>query len=106
MFVEVKKLVGTKFVDIDPKDYIGSSIINYMVSSSFPIVAAIRNEKEEILLIVSNHEKYVEQYKDKPCSIYASYLKIMFKEFDPMLPLIAETFKDSSLVRITAKEPM
>jgi len=106
MFVEVKKLVETKFVDIEPKDYIGSSIIDYMCASSFPVVAAIRNDKEEIQLIVSNQEKYVEQYKNKPCSVYAPYLKILFQESPVVVQMIIETFKDSSLVRIEVKEPM
>lgn len=104
MKIEIKVLKGTKWYPIPTENLIGSSICNYMIRSNEILCAALFDDDDKKIAIVSNVREYADKYKDKLFTITAQDLQYLLGT-EPLSPVVAQLFPDSQLIGVkTIKE--
>jgi hypothetical protein len=98
MKVEIKRLEGTRWHPVPIKNIVGKSICNFMVESEDAIVAALYEGTKKIA-IVTNKDKYTDQYKDKIFTISAQDLQKLIGT-DTIHPCVAEVFPEAGVANI------
>jgi len=100
MRLELKRLGKTKdgktrWLKVEVKELINKSVVDFMISSEDPIMAALKKE-EELVALICNQEEYLEQYQDRTilCLTAEELKELVGTETFP--PLAARVFEDCS----------
>lgn len=103
MKVEIKYQKGRKWAGLPIEGLVDMSIIEYMVESNVPIVAALyEDDSETPIAYISNDDQYVEDYKEYGFSAHAKDLQVLFCGSESV-NLVAKILPEAGIIEITTE---
>jgi hypothetical protein len=100
-----------KWEDFPTDQLIGSSVVEQMLATEKPMVAALVDESNEkdYLFVVSNNESLRKQYEDRNIPFMSAEQMDILLGKNPVIDMVLRTFEGSSLLSISdspAKQQM
>jgi hypothetical protein len=100
--VQIKQMKDRKWGPIKVDDLIGMTVVEYIQSQEDKVIAAIY-DKDVAVAFISNRDDLVLKYAKKGFSAHADDLLALLGEQEHV-PLLAKTFKDTTLIELVAGE--
>jgi hypothetical protein len=97
--IQIKRLVGEEWKNVDMKELEGSSIVKWMKEAKETSVACLYQD-DRPMAFLSNSLDYAEQYKAKGLSLHIDILQELLGN-SPAPSLLVQIFEGSALAEIS-----